>query len=1445
MSYVTKENTQDIYPLSPTQKGMLFHYVYDMNTPVYFEQLAFTINGLLQVDAFQNAWEHLISTTPIFRTVFRWSKTKEPVQIVLKKLPPVFRMHDFSDLDKIQQDKKIQQFLEADKSTPFDLEEGPLIRLNLFRLDDSAHHFVWSHHHIIIDGWCLPIVLKDIFATYLAHVSGNPLPSPIRRPYRDYIAWYLQQDKDASQTFWKEKLGTLVEPTPLPKDREPGETDSTGVGLETLLLGEDVSDALLGITKKERVTMNSLIQTAWAILLTRYSGMDDVVWGSTVSGRPVDLKGSEDMIGLFINTLPVRAIITEDLTVSDLIQSVQDFSLGMREYEYSLLPEVKACSAIPKSQNLFESIVVFENYPVDTVSMDDSKFGISNVKNFEMTNFPLTLLIAPGKRLSLDMHYHKAFFDETTIKRMMLHLQQIMLLMVTNVKAKVCQLDILTRQEREKILYRFNDTTSPYPEDVCPYQLFEEQVKLTPDRVAVEFEGRVVTYRELNERVNQLAHYLRKKGVEPDAKVGLLLDRSFEMLTGILGIHKAGGSYVPMDPEYPKTRLEYMLKDSESPVLVTQRSLLDLISNREANTVLLDDDWKEIEQESTENPEPWAKPGNLSHLIYTSGSTGQPKGVMIEHRNVAAFLAWAKEEFEYREYEEMIASTSMCFDLSVFEFFLPLISGAKVIILRSSLDLDEFLTSNSATMINTVPSALKHLLSVMKKRHKIRAVNLAGEPLKLELVRDAYEKLDMDLVRNLYGPTEDTTYSTNFRIPKGYDKEPLIGKPISNTTAFILDKHLNPVPVGVIGEIYLAGADLARGYWNAPEKTAERYIPNPFFADKYPYMYKTGDLGCWLPDGNIEFHGRVDYQVKIRGNRIELGEIETRLSIHPMIKDVAVIDRDDRDGDKYLVAYYVADEELSTTELRAFIKEELPEYMVPSRFILMDALPLSPNGKIDRKALPQLDSSRPEMASDYIEPRNDLEQTLAKVWQDILGVERVGINDNFFDLGGHSLLIMKVLAKFQFEYPLSVQDFFDYQNIAELSAVCAERMAPKKEDDQPELKHEEHKKIAVTIPISGKKEQPRNVLLTGSTGYLGAHLLYELLQETDAHIYCFIRGDNDEHIQGRLKSIIEFYFPEEVIDRERITVVQGDLTQDNLGLGSDMARTLSNTIDTFMHAAADVRHFGEYAHFRNINVLGTSRLLDFAKKGNCKRFHHVSTMGISGDNVPGMSQMIFKEDDYDRGQILDNVYARSKFEAEGFVRDSGLDATIYRVGMLVGDSLSGRFQRNIESNAFYGLLKTMIHMGVVLDRNDAMLEMTPIDACRKAIVKLMMIPETEGRQLHIFNPNYISIPGIASIVSSLGYVIKTFSENESINFVDVPREEETEQALENLMPHISSLSSPKTNVLYDNTITQYFLDSTGFRWPEVDRNLIDKLISYCVYVGFIKEPPKNKSVSAQ
>ncbi len=1044
MSFVTKDNTEDIYPLSPAQQGILFHSLYDESTPVYFEQFAFTINGPLDVENFKIAWKHLIDSTPVFRTVFRWSKSDKPVQIVLKRLPVDLEVHDLTPLSELEQYSKINNFFEIDKRQPFNMEEGPLIRLNLFILDKEKVHFIWSYHHIIIDGWSLPIVLRDLFDIYMVLIKKGSLYRPSHRSYKDYIAWLAQQDKDAALAFWKQQGGDFTAPTPLPFDRRPHQASYSEIMEEKLIIPEDMTSRLQAFARKQRVTLNTLIQSVWAILLSYYSNQDDVVFGSTVSGRPADLKGSENMVGLFINTLPLRVKLNKDMGVSEFLKDVQKISISIREYEYSFLPEIKACSRVPKNQNLFDSIVVFENYPIDSFNIDvGSGFGISDISASEMTNFALTTVIAPGSSISIRIQYSKALFDGKTIQRMISHIHNILTNIIDNPEQKVSEIDILTQEEKDQILISFNDTQAQYSLDRCIYQIIEDQVLKSPDNIAVTFKEKALTYRELNEKSNQLAQYLRRHGVGKETMVGLMLDRSLEMMIALLGILKAGGAYVPLGTEYPLSRLEYILDDTQISIVLSQEKLAGKLPDRPVKVICLDSGWSDIAKEDVSNLDPISSPDNLAYVIYTSGSTGVPKGVACIHKGICNRLMWMQDAYCLKYDDCILQKTPYTFDVSGWEFFWALMYGARIHFLNPGGEKDpihimEVIRDQKITTMHFVPSMLGAFLQVLDDNTNgyltsLRRVICSGEALLSEHRDTFFRHLDCEL-HNLYGPTEASIDVTYYACRPG-DRNNIIpiGRPIANTQIYILNRYMQPVPVEVPGEIYLSGVGLARGYVNKPEKTAQAFVPSPFHENGR--LYKTGDLGRWLPDGNIEYLGRIDHQVKIRGNRIELGEIEAVLARYEGIKDCVVVDRDDG-GSKYLVGYYVAGKDVGVSRLRDFLKESLPEYMVPSRFMRLENLPLTPNGKVDRNALPEPEGLRPDIESEYVAPRDEVEQVIVDTWKDVLGLDRVGIYDNFFDLGGDSIISLQVVNRLKKKgFGIQPKDIFEYQSIAELAPM--------------------------------------------------------------------------------------------------------------------------------------------------------------------------------------------------------------------------------------------------------------------------------------------------------------------------------------------------------------------------------------------------------------------------
>jgi amino acid adenylation domain-containing protein/non-ribosomal peptide synthase protein (TIGR01720 family) len=780
------------------------------------------------------------------------------------------------------------------------------------------------------------------------------------------------------------------------------------------------------------------VQGAWALLLSRYSGEEDVVFGATSSGRPPALSGVESMVGLFINTLPVRVQVESETELLPWLMQLQQQQVEREQYSYSSLSEIQRKSEVPPGSSLFESIVVFENYPdSDSLLSPSDGLQIENLQAIERTNYPLTLVVMPARELWIQISYDCDRFDAETIARMGGHLLTLLEGMVATESQKLKDLPLLTSAERHQLLVEWNNTTKEYPQNKCIHQLFEEQVERSPDAIAVVFEGEQLTYQQLNARANRIAHYLKSLGVEPEVLVGICVERSLYMVVGLLGILKAGGAYVPLDPSYPQDRLRYMLEDAGVQVLLTKAQLVKSLPKHKARVVCLDTNWEQIAIQSDSNPVNGVTRDNLAYVIYTSGSTGRPKGVAIEHHSTVALLTWAKEVFATEDLAGVLASTSICFDLSVFELFVPLSWGGRVIMAQNALDLPTLPAAAQVTLINTVPAAMAELVRSQRIPASVRIVNLAGEPLQNQLVQQIYQLPNVQQVFNLYGPSEDTTYSTFTLVKKG-DSIVTIGRPIANTYCFLLDEHLMPLPIGVPGELYIGGDGLARGYLKRPDLTDEKFIPNPFSNEPSSLLYKTGDKARYLPDGNIEFLGRIDNQVKIRGFRIELGEIEAAITQYPGVRETAVIAREDVPGHKYLVAYIVPNHEdaIASSDLRGFLKEKLPDYMIPGVFVVLDALPLTPNGKVDRKALPIPDTARQELQAESA-PRTRYEEILAQIWREVFHRDVVSIHDNFFEVGGDSILSIQIISKAnRAGFFFTPKQIFQHQTIAELAAVA-------------------------------------------------------------------------------------------------------------------------------------------------------------------------------------------------------------------------------------------------------------------------------------------------------------------------------------------------------------------------------------------------------------------------
>jgi amino acid adenylation domain-containing protein/non-ribosomal peptide synthase protein (TIGR01720 family) len=915
-------------------------------------------------------------------------------------------------------------------------------------VDENVYQFIWSYHHLLLDGWSVSFVLKEVFDFYEAFCLGQNLHLEPSRPYQDYIAWLQQQDLVEAKAYWQQVLSGIHVPTPLGVDRAlaSSTTEEESYAGQQRHLSVAATAALQSFARQHQLTVNTLVQGAWALLLSCYSGQEDVVFGTTVFGRPPTLTGVESMVGLFINTLPMRIQVSSQTSLVEWLKQLQAQLWEMRSYEYSPLAQVQGWSEIPRGLPLFESIVVFENYPIDTSFHEQNRsLNICQEGCFERANYPLTVAAMPSEELLLYLGYDCRRFDAATINRMLGHLQTLLEGMVADQEQQLADLPMLTEPERHQLLVEWNDTQTDYPAHQCIHQLFEAQVERTPDAVAVVFADNSLTVGELNRRANKIAHHLRSLGVGADTLVALYLERSVEMIVGLLAILKAGGAYLPIDTAYPGERVALMLEDAQVPILLTQKHLLEQLPPHKAQVICLDTDWQTFAQQSQENLPTLINPDNLAYVIYTSGSTGKPKGVAVSHRAVNR-LVFHTNYINFQPDDRVAQVSNVAFDAATFEIWGALLHGGQLIGIDKdiSLSAEEFAAYIQQQQISTLfltTALFNQLANVVPGAFKnLRQLLFGGEAANVGCVKEILKNGSPQRLLHVYGPTESTTFSCWYLVeqiaPEATNLP--IGKPISNTQIYILNRHLQPVPIGVAGEVYIGGAGVARGYLNRPDLNAEKFIPNPFSQQQGSKLYKTGDLARYLSDGNIEFLGRLDNQVKIRGFRIELGEIEVTLSQHPAVQEAVVTATEDIPGNHRLVAYVVPKQEsvCAIAQLQQFLKQKLPEYMLPSTIVELSALPLTPNGKVDRRALPVPETTRPDLAGALIAPRTPTEEILAGIWSEILGLEQVGVNDNFFELGGDSILSIQIVSRAnQAGLQLTPKLLFQHQTIAELSTV--------------------------------------------------------------------------------------------------------------------------------------------------------------------------------------------------------------------------------------------------------------------------------------------------------------------------------------------------------------------------------------------------------------------------
>ena len=1437
-SFVVAEE-KEYYPLSSTQKGIYYaHQLIGNHNIVYNLPGALLINDVLDCKKVENAFNNLIKKHSSFRTSFHLVDNK-PMQKIEKNITLKLSV-------KHEKEQNMQNLIDSFPAY-FDLSKAPLLHLDMYILDNAKTLILIDTHHIIVDGSSLNIIAKDFCAFYNdANTSTEKTFS-----YKDFAVWENKQfssDKfSVLEDYWVSKFENKDIPViNLPYDNSRPVVKSYCGSKVTKRIAKADFEKYENFAKSIGVSPYMFFLASFFLVLYKYTNQTHLIVGTPTAGR--DLEELQNLVGMFINNIVLSQEIDENDTILEFLDKIKTSTIDALTYQPYPFDRLVKKLHIPKDNSrnpLFDVMFIYQNIPMNSLEIngENVKFLAANTN---ISKFDLSLEIIPSSR-TMRLEYNTDLFKKHTIEAFMTHYLEALENMCKNSSQKIDELCILSEDERHYLLEDFNDTYLDYPQSETISTLFEKQVEKTPNDVALTFHGETLTFDELNKKANSLANYLRNHGIGRNDIVGIMLPRSFELLISMLAVLKAGGTYIPIDPMYPKNRTQYMLENSNAKCLLTSDKLKKNISFE--NTICVNVTNNVMFSFDNKNLKNINQPLDSSYIIYTSGSTGLPKGVVLNHKNLVNLSYFLNDYVAFlngsSNTKNIVSVTTASFDIFVFETLICLQKGLNIVLAdeeeqRVPSLLNKLIERENVQIIQTTPSRMQFLVdnkSEIPALSNLQYVVVAGEPLSIHLL-DALRNSGVKKVYNGYGPSETTIFST-FTDVTNYDRV-TIGKPLANTQIYLLDKNLNLVPQGVAGELYIAGDGVGNGYLNNEELTSKSFIPNPFIPNTL--MYKTGDSGKILPNGEIYYLERVDNQVKIRGLRIELEEIENKILKFPAIQKVKVVKQTIQNRE-FISAYFVANNRVRVSELRSYLLKQLPNYMVPSYFTALDDFPYTPNGKIDKKALP-LPKAVSNQETKLERPTTKTQKRLVEIWEKILHVSPIGIKDNFFELGGDSILAMSLhIELLKLTNKIAYADIFNNPCLEDLAKLidCQKRKSFDKIDEALKHQFDDILEPCLLLPKEYIYESPRNILIAGVTGFLGSHILDSFLQKETGNIYCLVRNEPGLSHHVKLLDKLHFYFGnkyDHLIDK-RIFVIKCNMLDKNLGLSQKALNDLATHVDTVINCVAKVSHYGSYESFYDINVKTVQYLIDFCMNYD-KKFYQTSTLSVSGNafvdqyyQEQNMTQKVdFNENNFYIGQPLNNVYIRTKFEAEKLVLSAiqkGLDGYILRVGNLMPRKSDGKFQPNINENAYLNRLLAFLEIGSV-PKNllDGYLEFTPIDYTADAIFDLICYPSENNRVFHIFNDKHIKISDFLVLLNLYNYVLSVVPE---ANFKEIIKkilaDDEQKQILNYLINDFDKdlNLNYKTDIILKSEVTKKYLHNIGFDWPEIDSNYVKNLIT--------------------
>lgn len=1415
-----------IYELTNAQKSIwsteLFYNGSNINN------ICGTINLFepLNFDELKQALQLIVSDNDNFHT-----------QFLIKNGSAYQTFNDKIDYDieivEIKTKDELRKLEEKMISHIFELLNSSLFEIKIFKYPDNTGGVIVNIHHLISDSWTLGLIAKSIVSNYYSIHNKIPIEKN-KNSYIDYMnseIKYLNSSKfEKDRDFWQNYLENRPDTISIPSFNEQNSEDfSYKANRELYTVDKDLVKKMNEFCHQYKVSLYNFLMAVYSVYIGKVNNSNDFILGTPILNRTS--TSQKNTMGMFINTVPVRMKANDYISFLSFVNDIAiNFTSIYRHQKYSyqyILEDLRKTD--PKTPNLYQILLSYQITKIKTADdmeyKSDWNFNGCVADDMDIHFFDLN----DSGIINIAYDYKISKYTKDEIEKIHNRVLYIVSQVLNNPGLFLKEISITTPKELNEILSLNDKNDCAYPTSKTISQLFEEQVNLTPDNIAIKFKELSMSYKELNEKANQVATFLRTKGVKPNTVIGIRLNKSLEMVVGILGILKAGGCYLPIDLSYPQERVSFMLKDSKAKLFLTNKQHQNDLEIP-IETYLLDMNSKnDIYKNYVTNLECVNNPDDLIYIIYTSGSTGTPKGVMLKHRNVVRLIKNENFQFDFNEKDVWTMFHSVAFDFSVWELYASLLYGSKLILVPETTAKDpnkflELLRSEKVTVLNQTPTYFYNLLDreLLNKDSNlvVRYIIFGGEALKPNLVKPWKDKYSFTKIINMYGITETTVHVTFKELT---DTDLLsansnIGKPIPTLKVYVMDKYQHILPYNVEGEMCVSGLGVCKGYLNRPELNKDRFVKNPYNPNET--LYRSADDAYLTEDGDLHYLGRIDNQVKIRGFRVEIGEIETKLLRHPNINKCVVLPKKNGDFDSYLVAYVVMDEKVSVSDLKAYISKLVPSYMVPNFFVFLDKLPLTSNGKVDRKKLLSMDV-KIEKKIKYVAPRNEFEETFKEILENTLKIKNIGIDDNIIELGADSLTLMKITIELlEKNYIVNIQDIYELKTIREIS----DNFYYPKKSNLYKRSIENNIYYNFNDNFSKEKLHIENVLLTGSTGFLGIHILNELINTTNANIYCIIRNKSSSSPKDRLISKLKYYFGDTLLKYldNRIFVVTADISLPNFGLSDKDYKDLGNKIDMVIHSAAIVDHYGNKDLFELINVTGTNNIIDFCTKFSIY-MNHISTTSVSAYIPESNEPVVFNEHSLYVGQnYSDNIYIRTKFESEYNIleaaNNSDIKATVYRLGNISARYEDGKFQENDTKNAFLNRVITLSKLDEIPKSfSNFEIDLSPVDYCAKIIVALSMLESSYSKVFNIYNNKSIKLIDLINDFKPDDKKILEVSDNDFYKYI-----RNKEDILGIINDLTSNSSKYNSNIIMNNDFTINYMKQDNLNWPEINQDYLNK-----------------------